>query len=189
MINMLQVKRYCCEDASLIENYEQAVADKKETWSIHHRLEVQGQFRNSMRLLIKCGMYWNRPASELIFLTNSEHTKLHSKGNHYAEGKKPWLGRRHSEETRALLSEMAKNRPPVSEETRRKMSEAHKGRLHTEESKLKMSANSRSGCPDVRAKLAASKIGRRWFNNGKEQTCQYECPPGFVPGRIKKDPA
>lgn len=89
-------------------------------------------------------------------------------------------------EVRRKISEATKNRPLISEETRHKMSKAHKGRLHTEESKLKMSVNNGSRRPEVRAKLASSRIGRKWFNNGKDQICQYECPPGFVPGRIKK---
>lgn len=114
MINERNVKAYCCEDLSKIENYDNAIADKTQVWDCHHSLEVQGQFSNSRELLKRCRMYWKRPASELIFLTNSDHVKLNSKG-------KPC-----SEETRKKISETLKGKK-MSEEARRKMSEAHKG--------------------------------------------------------------
>jgi len=63
MINEQYAKRYCCEDISKIENYEKAVNDDTQTWDIHHRLEIQGEFVNSSSLLKKCGMYFKVPAS------------------------------------------------------------------------------------------------------------------------------
>lgn len=77
--------KYCSEPLENIENYEQADADKEHLWHCHHRLEVQGQFRNSKELLKRCGMYWHRPASELIFLREDVHISLHNKGKHLSE--------------------------------------------------------------------------------------------------------
>ena len=74
---MDKLKRYCSEPIENIENYQEAVNDKEHVWQCHHRLEVQGQFRNSKELLERCGMYWNRPARELIFLRMDEHKRLH----------------------------------------------------------------------------------------------------------------
>ena len=34
------VQNFCCEDISLIENYEQAISDKTQTWDCHHRSET-----------------------------------------------------------------------------------------------------------------------------------------------------
>lgn len=34
------MERYCCEDISKIENYEEAVADTTQMWHCHHRLEL-----------------------------------------------------------------------------------------------------------------------------------------------------
>ena len=68
-----------------------------------------------------------------------------------------------SEETRKKLSESAKNRPKVSDETRKKMSESAKKRPITKGSK-----------------------GMSWFNNGIVNKMGYECPDGFVKGRIKE---
>lgn len=74
MINENQAKRYCCEDISLIENYAAAVADSK-MWDCHHRAETD--WKLTCKELKAQGRYWNRPASELIFLTKSAHKQLH----------------------------------------------------------------------------------------------------------------
>ena len=72
---------YCIpEEIEKIENYELAKKDNFIGWHIHHRLECveTGAVVNSTRQdLIDWGIYYNRPASELIFLTASEHGKLH----------------------------------------------------------------------------------------------------------------
>ena len=35
--------KICCEDISLIENYESAISDKTEMWDCHHRLETHDE--------------------------------------------------------------------------------------------------------------------------------------------------
>ena len=76
------MKNYC-KDISKIENYELAKRDNFSGWVIHHRLELieTGAVIDSTRQdLIDRGIYYNRPAEELIYLTKSEHQKLHRKG-------------------------------------------------------------------------------------------------------------
>lgn len=74
---------YCCEDISLIENYDKASADKFIGWQCHHRLETHnsdGELRDTFITfdgLIALGMYYKRPASELILLPMKEHRRLH----------------------------------------------------------------------------------------------------------------
>ena len=63
----------------------------------------------SRKDLIEIGEYYNRPACELIFLTPLEHYRLHKLGKH------------------------------ISEEAKKKNSEAHKGKHHSEEHKRKLS--------------------------------------------------
>ena len=65
-------------------------------------------------------------------MSESQKEKIGDKNSFY--------GRKHTEETKKKMSEMAKNRK-VSEETKKKMSIIRKGRKHTEESKKKMSEN------------------------------------------------
>lgn len=132
MINERYAKKYCRDDLAKIENYEKAIADKTQVWVCHHRLELtlDGEFALSHKQLKMHDMYYNRPYYELIFLTPSEHLRLHKKGkNHpmYARTGKnhPFYGKHHSAETRRKMSESHKN---ISEETRRKISESMKGR-------------------------------------------------------------
>lgn len=124
MIDETRARRYCYETEK-IENYSNAVADKEHVWDCHHRLEVQGQFRNSVKLLKRCMMYFNRPASELIFLPHGEHMRLHSKGRNISDeakrkiseankGNKYCLGKHHSEETRRKRSTSLINNPDKS---------------------------------------------------------------------------
>ena len=80
-----QKQKYCYGDISQIENYEEAKADNFISWDIHHRLETHtlDGIRRSVDItrkeLMKLGVYYNRPASELIFMTHSEHMSLHRK--------------------------------------------------------------------------------------------------------------
>ena len=162
-------KRYC-KDCENIENYDKALKDNFKGWNCHHRLETHnsdGERRPvdiTRRELLALDMYYHRPASELVFLTISEHNSLHHKG-------KPI-----SEETRKKLSEASKGKK-LSEEARNKIAEAHKGKKFSEETKKKI-GETKKGNTNVR--------GTRWFNNGKINTMAKECPPGFIPGRIKK---
>ena len=79
-------KQYC-KDYKNIENYEKAKKDNFKGWECHHRLETHtpdGKRRDvdiSQKELIALGMYYNRPASELIFLPASEHN-AYGKGKH-----------------------------------------------------------------------------------------------------------
>ena len=132
-----------CKDYKNIENYEKAKADNFKNWEVHHRLETHnsdGERRLvdiSYKELKALGMYYHRPADELIFLTRSEHNSLHKKGKHHSiesrrkmseaqKGEKnPMYGKKHSVETINKMSEAHKN---ISEETRKKMSEAKKGK-------------------------------------------------------------
>jgi len=40
MICLKSLKKFCCEDLSLIENYDLAISDTNQTWHCHHRLEI-----------------------------------------------------------------------------------------------------------------------------------------------------
>lgn len=61
-------RRFCRDSIERIENYDKAVEDKSKTWVLHHRLEltIEGQFALSRDDLISMGMYYHRPAFELI---------------------------------------------------------------------------------------------------------------------------
>lgn len=79
MIKENNAKLYCSEDISLIENYQEAISDQKMLWDIHHRRECDenGKTLFTSKQLKEMNLYFNRPASELIFVTRSMHWKLH----------------------------------------------------------------------------------------------------------------
>ena len=86
----------------------------------------------------------NNSLSNLVYLTHSEHSKMHNKGK------------------------------KLSEETKRKLSEAHKRENLSEETKRKISE--------------ALKV-KIWINNGvisKRVQCDEDIPEGFSRGRLKK---
>lgn len=98
---------YCKEDLSLIENYDKAISDNN-VWEIHHRLETE--LNLSRKDLQDRNLYFNRPASELIFLTHSEHRKIHVNGeNNCMYGrygvKNPFYNLHHSENTKKMQSD------------------------------------------------------------------------------------
>ena len=183
MIDKKRAIKYCKNDISLIENYDKAIADNSRVWHCHHRRETIF----SRKDLIEIGEYYNRPACELIFLTKSEHMKLHNLGKSLSEETRKKLsesnkGKHLSAETRQKLSEANKGKPScmkskhLSAETRQKLSEARKGKHHSEETRKKMSEA-------LKGKPSCIK-GNHWYNNGVKSIRAKTCPEGFVPGRI-----
>lgn len=158
-------KQYCKEPEK-IENYEKALADNFVGWDCHHRLETHtsdGERRLvdiTVAELKALDMYYNRPASELIFLRKGEHSSFNK-------------GKPKSEEHKKKIAEARKGKPK-SEETKKKLSEAMKGKPKSEETKQKM-----------REAHKRRLKGMRWYNNGKINIRAKECPDGFVPGRMK----
>lgn len=84
-------RNYCCEDISLIENYDLAVKDRRNKCEIHHRLEIGPTGRvHDMLQLCKLGLYTKRPASELMFIKHSDHVRLHWQAMNRAEADPRW---------------------------------------------------------------------------------------------------
>lgn len=93
MICNNMVKKYCCEDISLIENYKEAV-NSNEIYDCHHRLEMD--LKKTPKELQELNIYYNRPANELIFITHGDHSRLHQTNKKFRQS------------TRDLLSEAGK---------------------------------------------------------------------------------
>ena len=156
-------KQYC-KDYENIENYDKAKKDNFKGWECHHRLETHtsdGERRLvdiTKKELIALGMYYNRPAEELIFLTIKEHSTFKK-------------GKQFSEEHKKKLSEAKKDRYTGE-------NNPFYGKYHTEEAKKKMAESHKGKNIWTR--------GMRWFNNGKISKRAKECPEGFTPGRLRK---
>lgn len=87
MIHKNVQKYFCCEDISLIENYDKAVSSP-EKWECHHRLETD--LGLTKQELIDTNRYYNVEAKYLIFLSEFEHKSLHFKGKDFNKGRTPW---------------------------------------------------------------------------------------------------
>lgn len=184
MINERYIREFCCEDASKIENYNEAVSDTTQTWHCHHRMEIDGATILSKEYLIENGLYYNRPARELVLLTRHEHMKLHcslrNKGNTYNKGKK--LSK---EQIEKMSLRMKGKQSPMkgkhlSDEARQRMSNAKKGKkphewTYEQRAKLSKASKGNKNC-----------VGKKWWNNGVISVRSEECPEGFRPGRIYK---
>lgn len=161
MINKapISVYTYCIEDPSKIENYESAKADNFKGWVCHHKLETKcPAYRPSRNDLIEWNLYFHRPAEELIFMKKDEHATLHYKGvsKRNKSNYKGFNGK-HTEESKKRISE-ARIGKRMSKEFRKKISLRNIGNTYTK--------------------------GKKWFNDGIISTMAFECPEGFVEGRI-----
>ena len=128
-----KLKRYCSEELSNIENYQEAL-ESPELYDLHHKLGLI----YSKNELLENGLYYNRPAAELIFLSHTEHAKLHSINRVVSEetrqkisignkGKSTWIKDTHrSEETKSKISNSLKGHlpyrtGPLPEEAKQKL--------------------------------------------------------------------
>jgi hypothetical protein len=190
---METIFEYCNEDISLIENYNEAI-NSSEKYDCHHRLEIQDNKIVSVQELKEQGLYFNRPASELIFLKHTEHTRMHGKlsphsshvpwnkglsyynngqieiqteecPNGFIRGRLP----RNKEWSRRISEGRLNNLKPITEETREKLRISHLGYKISNETKKKLSESSK---------------GRKWYNNGIVNKFERYCPEGFVPGKL-----
>lgn len=146
-----------CKDIENVENYEKAKADDFKGWHLHHRRGIDIPRKE----LITLGQYYDVSADELIFVTKALHNTLHKKGNTYFRGK------HHSEESKKKISE---NHKDINGENNPMY-----GKHHTAESIQKMSYAKKGN---------TWSRGKHWYNNGKINKFCYECPDGFVPGRL-----
>lgn len=103
MISEKYANSYCSEDISNIENYELAIADDSQCWDLHHRMEIHEDYINTREELKLMNIYYDRPASELIFIPHSEHISMHCKQR--TGSRNPCYGRKQSEEARKKISE------------------------------------------------------------------------------------
>lgn len=105
-------KKYCPDRFTEIENYEQALADNFIGWNCHHKL---GECCFTKAELKQYGLYENRTPGELIFLTNTEHARLHRSkqkmtDEHKRNISKGVKGKRRTLETRLRISAYQKTK-------------------------------------------------------------------------------
>ena len=113
--------------------------------------------------LIEMGMYFNVSPEDLVFCRNKkEHYKYPHKGFGVL-----------SEEAKKKISEANKGRT-LSEEWKKKISESLKGKTTWNRGKKRSE--------ETKKKLSEAKKGKKRFTNGIINVIRFECPPGFWPG-------
>lgn len=182
----------CSEDLSKIENYNLAINDETQIWHLHHRLETHfsngderpANARISMKELIELGMYFHRPAEELIFLTKSKHMSIHKAGqtfNHKEKTKEKigksnkgkLKGKHISESHKRHISESTKGKK-LSKDHKQKISKALKNRQFTEEHRRRISeANTgHKASVETRQKLSRRLKGLKRSEETKDRMSQ-----------------
>lgn len=89
-------------------------------------------------------------------------------GNKNAVGNQIWLGRTHSEETKARLSEVAKSRPPMSEEHKEKIRQSCK---RPESNAWK---KGREASDEARKNMSLARLGKSTAKKGTKQAPHSE---------------
>lgn len=151
MINKdLKRLRRICNEYELIENYNEAIADTEKKWVLHHKKELVatgGERFMKAEELKALGLYFNLPKEDLIFLRKDIHDAMHKK------------------------------ECSVSDETRKKQSEAKKGkefskehRMHLAEKKFgNTNAKGSIRGDDYKEKQKTSHLGKKkgwiWIHN------------------------
>lgn len=118
MICEKNVKRFCSGDITKIENYNIAKTSK-DSWHIHHRLEIHEDYQNTRDQLKMMNLYYDRPPEELIFLNSKDHLILHRTGT------------KQSVTTRSKRS-ISLQGHSVSSETRVKIGVGNRGKIRSE---------------------------------------------------------
>ena len=175
-------KKYCSEPLELVENYAAAKSENFKGWCIHHKREIENDGSTKTRQeLIDKGMYWNRPADELVFMTNEAHNKLH--GKHPVKSTAIKI-------SQTRLQRIANGEIKVdtsclhTPEVRAKISIANKKRL-ADKKNHPMYGKHQS--EESRKKNSLAQRGRHWWNDGVSCKHAKECPgPEWKPGRILK---
>lgn len=177
MICIKTTEKYCNGDITKIENYDKAVNDTTQMYICHHRNE---QYYTWIELK-KLGLYFNCPPCELIFVTKSEHKQIHKTCAGYEEYIKknseshknqiPWIkGKHHTQECKDELSKKLKEKPCYKNRGKVPWNKGLKGQQ-------KMSTENKE-------KISKAIKNTKWYNDGKINVRAFECPEGFVPGRL-----
>lgn len=117
-------KNYCRDPISNIEGYDEALNDLDHKYVIHHRLETCKRNRKTGKFDIKrdpseyvdrdtlkaFGLYFNRPANELVYMRYDEHSRLHTSGRGFGTRKDYNKGKRRTKEQKDYLSNLYKGR-------------------------------------------------------------------------------
>ena len=143
-----------CKTPELIENYNEAINDTTQMWDCHHRLETH--FSDGTK------------RNEDDFLSGKE---LQDQNLYFHRPPEELIFLTKSEH-RTLHNKDTKYRNKISETNKIKLKGENNGfygKHHSQE---------------TLDKIADFNRNRHWFNNGTQEVFEYECPEGFISGRL-----
>ena len=117
-------------------------------------------------IYMQTGRFKNRKFKFNSRLYQKIREEFANKMSQKMKGKTSWLGKHHSEETKRKIAEANKGRYIGRTPTwlvGKQLSEEHK------------------------QKVAEANTGKQWFNNGIKSIWAFECPEGFVRGRYLQE--
>lgn len=123
--------------------------------------------------------------------THTEESKQKISDNNKGS-KNAFYGHKHSYETRKLMSEKARKRPPVTDETREKLSKIRKGLKFTEEHKRRISESQKGEkgnnygkklSSETKNKISNTVHNQVWMNDGARS---YRVPKELVEEYLNK---
>ena len=142
---------------------------------------METDLRLSRDELVEQGKYFNVPASELIFLTHGEHSRLHNDVRFEDPNERKKCGL--SGENNPMWGKSP------SEETRKRQSEVMKRRY--EDPKARQKTSEALNRPEGKVKICDRNKNRRWMNNGinsvflkTQEEIEHYRELGYIFGRI-----
>lgn len=163
-----------CEDEEELGWWERVFVD--ETWiarSDTYNLIPGDTYKCGRgRVAWNKGIPWSEESKRKMSVAHagkklSAATKL--KIGRASKGRKPFAGKRHSEDSKRLMSQSQVE--SWTDERRETQRQRASGVVFSD---------------DRKRKIGSAIKGRRWWNNGEISVMRKECPPGFIPGMLKK---
>lgn len=189
MISKSHARQYCSESITKIENYEEALKSE-DRYDCHHRDEIKVlpsgmKVYRSQKDLIEAGRYWKCPANELIFIRHDDHLLLHGSERPVDHEKASNIAKQ------ASITRIARGNHWHSEETKKKISEAHKGKsswnkgLTYSNPKVSIALTGKKLSEKTKMNMSKSRTGRKWFNDGINTFFIFpsEALPNYKEGR------
>lgn len=167
--------KYASEETieQLAKDYEAVMKDVSKMHSIvGKRVTSSEKWKNSMLKVNHSEVSKKANKTMKLKYSPDELRAIYKRRGNNTRGKtyEEIYGKEKAKELRETRSRSNHNRK-ISDMTKKKIATANKGKRCSEETKKKMSEIHK---------------GRHWYNNGEISIMCFECPEGFVPGRIRQ---
>jgi hypothetical protein len=179
---------------------------------IHHLRETEEQRQFNDQHYERWGFDFDGEMKYCIKMTAQEHRLYHGQSKETRKKKSihnarlsgkdhPFFGKHHTEEAKKTMSEKRKgmlffNNGVINKRALECPSGFVKGKLISEIERASIQRNAarqkgithsqygKKKSIETRRKISESKKGCKWYNNGIQNKMAFECPPGYILGRL-----